>query len=350
MSVEQRQEIISLIDTARADGARLKQACECVDIDAASYRRWQRDGEVLADQRATAARPVPRNKLSAQEQELILLTCHLPEFQSLPPSQIVPTLADLGQYIASESSFYRTLREANEQHGRGRAKSRQKRAKPDEFCANGPNQCWCWDVTWLKAPVRGKFYYLYMMLDIFSRKITAWEVYEIECGTYAAQLLQRGVLAEGCASTLQCLHADNGAIQKSSTLRAKMEKLGIDASYSRPRVSNDNAMSESLFRTAKYRPDFPCEGFESLDHARQWCALFVRWYNEEHKHSSIKFVTPSERHRGDDVQLLAKRDELYRGAKAANPSRWSGNTRNWERADTVTLNPDKIAEKLENAA
>ena len=339
-----------MIDCARTEGARLNQACECVDIDAATYRRWQCGGNVLADRRATAKRPVPLNKMSADECELILLTCHLPEFQSLPPSQIVPTLADLGQYIGSESSFYRILRKANEQHDRGRAKPRQKRAKPDEFRTTGPNQCWCWDVTWLKSPVRGKFYYLYMMLDVFSRKITAWEVYEVECGSYAAQLLQRGVLAEGCASTLECLHADNGAIQKSSTLRAKMDWLGIEPSYSRPRVSNDNAMSESLFRTTKYRPDYPHDGFDSMDHARQWCAQFVRWYNDEHKHSSLKFVTPAQRHCGDDVQLLAKRDELYRQARAANPSRWSSSTRNWERAESMTLNPDKTSEKLESVA
>jgi putative transposase len=109
VSLEQRQETISMIDHARVQGARLKQACECVDIDAATYRRWQCDGEVLTDQRATAIRPVPLNKLSVEERKLILLTCHLPTFQSLPPSQIVPTLADLGQYIGSESSFYRIL-------------------------------------------------------------------------------------------------------------------------------------------------------------------------------------------------------------------------------------------------
>ena len=149
MSLEQRQEIISMIDEARAEGARLKQACECVEIDAATYRRWQCDDQVVADQRASAQRPVPSNKLSEQERELILLTCHLPTFQSLPPSQIVPTLADLGQYIGSESSFYRILREANEQHDRGRAKTRQKREKPTAFLATGPNQCWCWDVPWL---------------------------------------------------------------------------------------------------------------------------------------------------------------------------------------------------------
>lgn len=350
MSLEQRQQIISMIDQAREQGARLNPACQCAEIDPATYRRWQDDGKVLADRRASALRPIPRNKLTFEEREMILLTCHLPTFQSLPPSQIVPTLADLGRYVASESTFYRVLREADEQNDRGRAKSRHKRAKPAEFCTTAPNQCWCWDVTWLKAPVLGQFYYLYMMTDVFSRKITAWEVHEVESGEYASELLQRGVLSEGCASTLECLHADNGAIQKSSTLRAKMEWLGIEPSYSRPRVSNDNAISEALFRTTKYRPDFPHEGFASVDEARTWCESFVHWYNEEHKHSALKFVTPGERHRGDDVQILANRDELYREAKAANPSRWSGATRNWTRPGMMVLNPDKKEEILKKTA
>lgn len=350
MSLEQRQNIIRMINQARADGARLREACECVEIDAATYRRWQSNGKVKADRRATAPRPVPRNKLTAKEREMILLTCHLPEFQSLPPSQIVPSLADSGCYLGSESSFYRVLRETNEQHDRGRAKPRHKRSKPAEYRATAANQCWCWDVTWLKTPVRGQFYYLYMMIDVFSRKVTAWEVYEIECGEYAAELLQRGVLAESCASTLDCLHADNGAIQKSSTLRSKMEWLGIEPSYSRPRVSNDNAIPEAFFRTTKYRPDFPHDGFESLEAARQWCSDFVYWYNEKHKHSALKFVSPAQRHRGDDVKILAKRDEIYRQAKEANPSRWSGETRNWQRPGTMTLNPDNEPEELEKAA
>lgn len=350
MSLEQRKRIIGLIKQARLDGARLNLACQTIEIDPATYRRWQCDNTVLSDRRATAQRPTPISKFTPKEKEVILLTCHLPEFQSLPPSQIVPTLADLGSYVGSESSFYRVLREANEQHDRGRTKPRHKRAKPDEYETTGPNQCWTWDVTWLKSPVRGMFYYLYMMVDVFSRKITAWEVHETECGKLASQLLKRGVMAESCALTLKCLHADNGAIQKSSTLRATMEWLGVEPSYSRPRVSNDNAFSEALFRTTKYRPDFPHEGFKSLEHARQWCKNFVYWYNEEHKHSAIKFVTPSQRHRGDDVQILLNRDELYREAKAANPSRWSGKTRNWERPEVMTLNPDKKPEKLEKAA
>ena len=152
---------------------------------------------MLTDRRATAQRPEPANKLSSQEREHVLVTCHLPQYQSLPPSQIVPSLADQGVYIASESTVYRILHEAEEQHDRGRAKPRQKRAKPDAIETTGPNQCWTWDVTWLKSPVNGMFYYLYMMVDVFSRKITAWDIHESECGELAATLLHRGVMAEG---------------------------------------------------------------------------------------------------------------------------------------------------------
>jgi len=205
-------------------------------------------------------------------------------------------------------------------------------------------------VTWLKSPVNGLHYFLYMMMDVFSRKITAWEVHETECADLAATLMRQGVIAENCAQTLTCLHADNGAIQKSSTLRATLEWLGVEPSYSRPRVSNDNAYPEALFKTTKYRPDFPHDGFESLQSAREWCVRFVYWYNEEHKHSAIKFVTPGQRHRGEDIQILKDRDALYRQAKAANPARWSGNTRNWSRPKFMHLNPDKPEMKLESAA
>ena len=153
MSLDQRQQLIALIDQARTDGARLNQSCKTVEIDPATYRRWQSNGQVLADRRATAQRPEPANKLSSQEREHVLVTCHLPQYQSLPPSQIVPSLADQGVYIASESTVYRILHEAEEQHDRGRAKPRQKRAKPDAIETTGPNQCWTWGVTWLKSPV-----------------------------------------------------------------------------------------------------------------------------------------------------------------------------------------------------
>lgn len=242
------------------------------------------------------------------------------------------------------------LREALRQHDRGRAKTRQKRAKPDEFVATGPNQCWCWDFTWSKSPVKGMFYYLYLVIDVFSRKVTAWDVYETECGELASQLMRRGVMAESCADTLICLHSDNGSIQKSSTLRATLEWLNVSLSFSRPRVSNDNAYPEAFFRTTKYRPDFPYKGFASLEAARSWCSEFVHWYNEVHKHSSLKFVTPGQRHRGEDIAILENRYVLYREAKRDNPKRWSGATRNWTRQESVTLNPDNKLEKMKHAA
>ena len=350
MSLAERRQIIAMIDEARDNGARLAEACNTAEIDSSTYRRWQQSGSVTADQRSVVKRPAPINKLSVQEQKLILLTCDLPSFKSLPPSQIVPTLADSGVYIGRESTYYRVLHQALRQHDRGRAKSRQKRSKPEEFVATGPNQCWCWDVTYLKSPVRGMFYYLYLMIDVFSRKVTAWEVHEVECGELASTLMRRGVMAEGCAAELVRLHADNGSIQKSSSLRATLEWLGVEPSYSRPRVSNDNAYPESFFKTTKYRPDFPYDGFASLEAARQWCAQFIHWYNEEHKHSALKFVTPGQRHRGEDLAILAKRDDVYREAKAAKPERWSGETRDWVRPGPVTLNPDNPLELLKEIA
>jgi len=341
VSLEHRQHIVQLIDEARDDGARLAPACKTVDIDTASYRRWQTDGQVIADRRADAIRPEPSNKLSRQEREALLATCNRPEFQSTPPSQIVPVLADRGTYLACESTFYRVLHEARQQHDRGRAKTRHGRAKPDEFVATAPNQCWTWDVTWLKSPVLGMFYYLYMVSDLFSRKIVAWEVHGRECGELASQLIRRRVMAEGHPAGLRTLHADNGSIQKSSTLRATLERLGVEPSYSRPRVSNDNAYAESLFRTIKYRPDFPSEGFAGLESAREWVHQFVRWYNDKHCHSQLKFVTPSQRHSGVDIAVLANRHQVYQQAREANPGRWSGETRDWNRPGAVVLNQDQ---------
>jgi len=355
ISLEHRQHLVELINEAVDSGARVAQACSTVNIHDTTYRRWHDTGTVKADARPLAVRSEPRNKLSQQEREQVLLTCHLPEFQSLPPGQIVPNLADKGIYLASEATYYRILREASEQHDRGRANAPHKRAKPEAYEATGPNQYWAWDVTYLRSPTRGLFYYLYMISDVFSRKIVGWEVHVRECGELASELVTKAVIGEGYPDSLDILHADNGSIQKSSTLRVTLEKLGVEPTYSRPRVSNDNAYPEALFRTVKYRPNFPFDGFSSLDNARQWVLQFVTWYNSEHKHSGINFVTPMQRHKGEDTAILAKRHELYLQSRAKNPERWSGGTRNWSRASTVVLHPDKNITKtavvnLEKAA
>ena len=352
--LEHRQHIVETMVEAVASGARLSRVCEEVGIASSTYRRWQDGGGVLQDRRPSAERPAPGNKLAPEEREQLLSVFHEPEFKSLPPSQVVPALADRGVYLASESTCYRVLHEAGQQHERGRARQRQQRSKPAEYAATGPNQAWCWDVTWLKGPARGMFFYLYMIMDVFSRKIVGWEVHEQESGELASALVRRAVMSEGCLRRPDILHADNGSPQKSATLRATLQQLGIEPSYSRPRVSNDNPYSESLFRTTKYRPDYPMDGFTDLVQARDWVLGFVRWYNQEHRHSGIKFVTPDERHTGADVEILKQREILYTQAKANRPERWSGKTRDWSRPTVAILNPDKSEnddrEKLEIVA
>jgi len=221
-----------------------------------------------------------------------------------------------------------------------------KRSKPPAtHIATGANLVWSWDISYLPANVRGMFFYLYLIEDIFSRKIVGWEVHNSETGESAAELMQRTVIAEQCFRKPLVLHSDNGSPMKSYTLQSKLVDLGITPSHSRPRVSNDNAFSESLFRTLKYCPQWPSQGFASLEIARDWVKSFVHWYNNEHRHSRIKFVTPAQRHRGEDKAILEKRDNIYRLAKSKCPERWSGNTRDWNPIGSVALNPEKEEQK-----
>ncbi len=319
-------------------GARRAVACREVNISLRTWRRWQHSS---CDGRPEAVRPVPYNRLSVNEEAQIRDICHQPEYASLPPSQIVPRLADKGLYLASESTFYRVLRRYGEVHRRGRQLRPQRVPAPTTFTASAPCQVWSWDITWLPSVVRGHWFYLYMITDLYSRKITGYEVHETESGEQAAALMQRSVMREGCWRQPLVLHADNGAAMKSQTLQMKLYELNITTSHSRPRVSNDNAYAESLFRTLKYVPQWPSSGFRTLGEARQWVEKFTHWYNEEHRHSGIRYVTPGQRHRGEDNALLKQRDDLYRMAQKAHPERWSGRTRNWQPEGPVTLNPER---------
>jgi putative transposase len=256
---------------------------------------------------------------------------------------VVPTLLDRGEYIASESSYYRVLSAHGQLHNRGRQKSRQKQAKPTSYTATGSNQVYTWDITYLPSKVRGQHYYLYVIEDIYSRKIVGYEVYERECGELASQLLQRTLMREQCFNQALVLHSDNGVPIKSLTFKAKMDELGITSSYSRPRVSDDNPYVESLFRTVKYMPNWPTKGFETLDSSRSWVAAFVYWYNTEHKHSKLNYVTPSERHNGKDEEVLKRRAKVLLAAKQRKPERWSGNIRNCKPVGEVHLNPEREA-------
>jgi transposase InsO family protein len=198
-------------------------------------------------------------------------------------------------------------------------------------------------MTYLPTDIAGRWFYLYLILDIYSRKIVGWEVHETDDADHAARVVQRAALAEGIAAnqTKPVLHGDNGATLKATTVLAMLHWLGIKPSYSRPRVSNDNAFAESAFRTAKYRPEYVRRGFKDLDQARDWASQFVHWYNVEHLHSGIRYVSPNQRHAGRDHEILAARHHLYLAAQAANPRRWTRNTRNWTPIGAVTLNPEK---------
>jgi Transposase and inactivated derivatives len=196
-----------------------------------------------------------------------------------------------------------------------------------------------WDISWLPGPLKGLFFYLYLIVDLYSRKIVGWEIYECESADYAAEVVRRAVLAERCIDQLLVLHADNGSPMKGETLLATLYRLGIATSYSRPRTSNDNPYSEALFRTCKYRPDYPIGGFASLDEARAWMQQFVHRYNHAHCHSGIRFVTPQQRHSGNDGAILAQRQAVYEQARARHPERWSGPIRNWKPITEVWLNP-----------
>jgi len=278
ISAPDRRATLSLIEAARAAGARLSAVGAELGLSARTVQRWSGpDGSVREDARPTAVRPTPANRLSDAERDRIAATCNAPEFASLPPGQIVPRLADRGEYIGSESTMYRVLRERGQAGRRGRARAPRASRPPTTHRAAGPCQVWSWDITWLPGPALGMFFYRYLILDIWSRKITGWEVYDRENGALAAQVVEKAVWAEGCVTRPLTLHADNGSPMKAATLRVTLERLGVTASYSRPRVSNDNPFSEALLRTCKYVPSWPERGFESLEAARAWVANFVRY-------------------------------------------------------------------------
>ncbi len=397
----QRQDIISLITQACQSGARLHKACKQIGMTCRTLQRWLRpcspqqhnasapqqaqtrqepqasvravpvvarraDQPPSVDTVTTEALPTsasqkplcedrrqsglrqavtPHNKLTPQECDAVLSVINSEEFKDLPPSQIVPRLADQGCYLASESTMQRLLRCQHQNTHRRSQRPAKKRSKPFALKATVVNQVFTWDITYLPTTIKGQYFYLYVFVDIFSRFIVGAQVFECESADWAALMIkdicERHDVSEGQVH----LHSDNGSPMKGQTMLAMMHELGVIASRSRPSVSNDNPYSESLFATLKHRPLMPVKPFESIDQARQWAIGLVDWYNQEHRHSAIRFVTPQQRHLGQDLQLLEKRSEIYAQARAQNPQRWSKNTRDWSRVTEVHLNPDKTVSK-----
>jgi transposase InsO family protein len=344
--LEDRQILVRDIEQACVDGSRLAPACALAGIDARTLRRWKAgDGLRQGDRRPDADRSVPSHALSEAERARIIEIANEPRFADTPPARIVPALADEGIYIASESSFHRVLRAHGQMNRRGRAQPPRTSRPPTTHIATRPGDVWCWDVTFLPAQIQGRWFYFYLILDLYSRKIVGFEVHDTDSAEHAAHLARRTALAEAVHAkpARPVLHGDNGATLKATTVLAMLYWLGIKPSYSRPRVSDDNAFAEALFRTAKYRPEFPLKGFADLDAARQWAMRFVQWYNHEHRHSGIRYVTPAQRHVRQDGPVLVGRHGLYQGARQRNPQRWSGPTRNWTPVGAVTLNPERDA-------
>ena len=218
--LKERARLIALFDEAVVGGASRYQAAAVIGISERTLKRWRSErGAIVEDQRPHAGQRRQPHQLTHEEEQAILNTCHRSEYQSLPPSQIVPLLADEGVYLASESSFYRVLKKHHQQHHRGRMKPRRSVPEPTSFTATGPNQVWSWDISYCASVVRGQHWYLYLIMDIYSRKIIAWEVHDTESGELAKQLLERALLREGCWHQPPVLHSDNGAPMTSYTLK-----------------------------------------------------------------------------------------------------------------------------------
>jgi transposase InsO family protein len=340
--VEERKRCIELVVEAAENGARRSKACEILGISLRTLQRWEKEPDE-GDQRA-GAKSEPANTLSEAEKMLVVAVATSSQFRDLSPAQIVPILADGGVYIASEATFYRILREQRLLSHRSSARP-ARYSRPTEHVATGPNQVWSWDITYLRSSVRGRFYYLYLVVDVFSRMIVGWAVHEEESSELAGALILEACLRYGVDPDTLVLHSDNGGPMKGATMLATLQWLEIVPSFSRPSVKDDNAFSEALFRTLKYRPEYPSAPFESLEQAQSWVKGFVQWYNFEHRHSGIKFVTPASRHHGEEESILNKRKEVYEEARKANPIRWSRGTRNWERISEVRLNPSKRSQE-----
>ena len=331
--------ILELVGQAQASGARLRRACALLGIAARTVQRWRADRQV--GDRRFGPHHRPSNALAPAEEARVVTVLTSSRYAGLSPKQLVPQLADEGLYLASESTMYRLQR----RHGlrtkrRMTSRTHVTRASTVHQAA-GPNQVWSWDITWLPTTIRGNYLYLYLILDVWSRRIVGWHIAERESADVAAALITR-ICSEGNVDSRGLvLHSDNGKAMRGSNMLSTLQWLGVIPSFSRPHVSDDNPYSEALFRTLKHTPAYPQLPFAELASATRWVTRFVDWYNGTHRHSAIRYVTPDQRHQGRESAVLASRHELYERMRRANPERWSGSTRNWLPVGFVVLNPER---------
>jgi transposase InsO family protein len=333
--------ILEAIAEARRSGARLSAACAVVGLPARTIQRWlERPDE---DDGRRGPRHRPPNALTPAEEAQVVTVLTSARYAGVSPKQLVPRLADEGLYLASESTMYRLQRRLGMRAAsRPTIRTHVSRARAVHY-ATAPNQVWSWDITWLPTTIRGRYLFLYLVMDVWSRRIVGWTIEESENSDAAAELIRETCTTARIDPRGLVLHSDNGSAMRGATMLSTLQWLGVVPSFSRPHVSDDNPYSESLFRTLKHTPAYPRLPFASMAAAERWVARFVAWYNGEHRHSAIRYVTPDQRHFGDAPAILARRHELYERAQMTNPERWSRSIRNWTPIGTVILNPEPAA-------
>jgi putative transposase len=334
-----RQQIILAVDIAVESGARLFKACEAIHLDQRRLRRWR---NVNGDGRKGGYR-AGNQRISETEKDAIVHEFAQPWMADLPIKVAHATLMDKGIYLASPSTFVRVLRERNIRKPRA---SKATNVKRPLLVATAPGQVWCWDITWLEAPIKGTYFYLYMIIDMYSRKVVGWDVFAKEDGTLARVLFAQALVAEHIPAGQITVHSDNGKPMRSTSLRSLFDMLSVTASYGRPHTSNDNAYAESLFATFKGRVAFP-EYFSSIESASAYCLEFFTWYNCFHMHSGLDFVTPQTVHNGLEAKVFEHRNMLMETNRNTHPSRHGGNKRIFGIPSEVRLKHRTIMNKQE---
>jgi putative transposase len=306
-----------VIDAAYPDLAAVtstSRACQLLGKSRATHYRRQRPRTVGP----RVPRPAPPSKLSAAERATVLATLNHESFVDKSVAQVWATLLDEGSYLCSESTMYRILREAGGNRDRRRQASHPARTRP-ELVATGPGQVWSWDITKLHGPVKGVYYDLYVIIDIYSRYVPGFLVAPTETGELAKAFIEATIAAAGAAPRI--VHADRGTSMTSKPVALLLADLGVVRSHSRPKVSNDNPYSEAAFKTLKYCPAFP-DRFGSIADARAFCDQFFAYYNHEHRHSGIGLHTPASVHHGTAGQIRALRAEVLAAAHIRHPHRF----------------------------
>jgi len=330
-----------LIEETHSEGARYSKICHLLGISRRTLERWKGIG--IKDKRKGAPKKVVR-KLSEEQERAILITCNSLIYRDQNPYEIVPDLLNQGSYLGSVSTFYRVLRVVDQVHHRSNSNVNRYHAKPPERRAIGSNEVWCWDITWMARDVKGLFYYAYVIIDIFDRSIVGWAIHEHEEVAHSQALFTETMRKHQVSHI--AVHADNGHPMKGISLMAFFQQLEVKVSHNRPRTSNDNPYIESWFKTMKYKASYP-HCFASIEHAREWMAAFVNWYNHDHQHSRIGYVTPYQMRSGEAVALFAQRNETMQSAYQQYPERWGSRAlKVWQAPQEVVLNPDSAENRL----